>query len=321
MAKILVLAELKEGVVQKVALELVSKARTLGEVTAVVLGTGAGAQAAILGEYGAQTVLISEDAAYTTYLAEPGAETLAYLIEQIAPSLVLIGGTYDGRDIAGRVNAKLGSGVITDAGEISFEGGALKVTVPWYSATTIVDVTSPSNAPLVMVKPKTFAAEKLEGAAVPTVEKISFTPSDKSKRARILETVMEKSEGPSLEEANVVISGGRGLKDAKNFELLHKLAEPLNATVGATRAVVDSGWVSYSMQVGQTGKTVKPNVYIAVGISGAIQHTVGMKGSKNIIAINTDEEAPIFKVSDLGIVGDSLKILPALTEELKKRRG
>jgi len=321
MPNIWVLAELTNGKVQKVSLEIISKVRNFGDVTAIVLGAGAESQAEILGEYGAKKVLVSEDPAYSQYLAEPTAYTVGTLAEQQKPDLIVIGTTYDGRDVAARLNVMLGCGVITDAADINYEGGVLKVTVPWYSATTLVDVTSPSSTALLLVRPKSFAAEKLEGAAAPVVEQISLTLPDSAKRARIIETVSEKSEGPSLEDANVIISGGRGLKDAKNFELLHELATPLNAAVGASRAVVDSGWVPYSMQVGQTGKTVKPTVYIAVGISGAIQHTVGMKNSKNIIAINTDADAPIFKFADLGVIGDSLKIIPALTEEIKRRKG
>jgi electron transfer flavoprotein alpha subunit len=321
MAKILVLAEMKNGVLQKIGMELVTKARTLGDVTAVVLGSGAETQAAQLGEYGAKTVLVHDDPVYDEFLAEPAAQALAQAAAKEQPNLIMIGSTYEGRDIAARLNIMLDSGVITDASEISLDGGSLKVVVPWYSATTFVDVTSPTNSALVLVKSKTFAAEKVDGAGAATIEKLSVTLSGNAKRARILETVQEKTEGPSLEEATVIISGGRGLKDAKNFDMLYKLAQPLNGAVGATRAVVDSGWVPYSMQVGQTGKTVKPTVYIAVGVSGAIQHTVGMKNSKNIIAINTDEEAPIFKFADLGIVGDCLKIIPALTEEIMRRKG
>jgi electron transfer flavoprotein alpha subunit len=320
MPNIWVLAELKDGAVQKVALEMISKARTLGDVTAVVLGPGASSQAAVLGEYGAKAVYAHDDEAYVQYLAEPAAETLGSLIAQHKPELVLIGTTYTGRDIAARLNATLDCGVINDAADIIYEDGAFKATTPWFSASTFVTVTSPSHTTLMLVKPKSYAAESAGGAA-PQVTTLTHAISEKSKRSRIVETVTEKSEGPTLEEAAVVISGGRGIKDPKNFELLYKLAEPLNAAVGATRAVVDSGWVPYSMQVGQTGKTVKPTVYIAVGISGAIQHTVGMKNSKNIIAINTDEDAPIFKFSDLGVVGDSLKIIPALTEEIKRRKG
>jgi electron transfer flavoprotein alpha subunit len=321
MAKIWVFAEISDGKMQRVALELITKARELGEVTAVVLGPKASDQAVLLGEYGASRVLLHEDTTYAEYLAEPAAKTLGDLIEKEQPDLLLIGTTYDGRDVAARLNARLNSGVITDASNITLSGGQLKVTVPWYSATTLVDVTiEGAGTKLVLVRPKSFAAEKVAGATAPQVEKLNVSFDGNVKRAHVLENVIQKSEGPALEESNVIVSGGRGLKQAENFSLLVALADQLNGAVGASRAVVDAGWVPYSYQVGQTGKTVKPNVYIACGISGAIQHTVGMKGSKYIIAINTDADAPIFKFADLGIVGDVLKILPQLTEEVKKRK-
>jgi electron transfer flavoprotein alpha subunit len=321
MPSIFVLAEINDGKLHKAGLELVTKARNVGDVTAVVLGVGATAQANLLGEYGASKVLVSDDKAFEDFLAEPIAEVLGALVEQHKPDLVMIASTYRGRDVASRLNARLETGVITDAAEISMDGGQLKVTVPWFSASVFVDVTSPNaGTKLVLAKPKSFAAEPLAQPLTPTVEQVGVAIPESAKRARILETVVEKSEGPTLEDASIIISGGRGLKEPKNFDLLRDLAGQIGAAVGATRAVVDSGWVPYAMQVGQTGKTVKPSVYIAVGISGAIQHLVGMKNSKAIIAINTDEDAPIFKFVDLGVVGNALQILPALTEEIKKRK-
>lgn len=323
MAKIWVFAEISEGKIHRVSLELITKAHQMGgDVTAVALGPGAEGFAPLMAEHGAKRVIVHEDSAYTEYLAEPAAKTLGDLVEKEQPELLLIGTTYDGRDVAARLNARLNTGVITDAAELSFDGGQLKATVPWYSATTLVDVTiSGTGTKLVLVRPKSFVAEKVAAGATPQVEKLSVTLDNSVKRAHILESVVQKSEGPALEEANVVVSGGRGMKQAENFKLLADLAEQVNGAVGASRAVVDAGWVPYSYQVGQTGKTVKPNVYIACGISGAIQHTVGMKGAKYIVAINSDADAPIFKFADLGIVGDALKVVPALTEEIKKRKG
>lgn len=317
-----VFAEISNGKLHRVALELVTKGRELGDVTAVVLGPNAEEFVPMLGEHGAKQVFVHTDKAFEEYLAEPAAEVLGALIEQHKPDLLLIGTTYDGRDIAARLNVRLNSGVISDGAEISVEGGKLKVTVPWFSASTLTDVTINSDATkIVLVRPKSFVAEKLEGAPAPQVQKISVTVPESAKRARIIENIVQKSEGPTLEEASVVVSGGRGLKQAENFKVLQDLAGQIGAAVGASRAVVDAGWVPYSFQVGQTGKTVKPNVYIACGISGAIQHTVGMKGAKYIVAINTDADAPIFKFADFGVVGDALKIVPALTEEIKKRKG
>lgn len=322
MAKIWVFAEIAEGKVHRVSLELITKARELGEVTAVALGPGASSHVAMLGEYGANRVLVHEDSTYDEYLAEPAAQTLGDLVTKENPDLLLIGTTYNGRDIAARLNARLNCGVITDGASITLDGSSLKVSVPWYSATTLVDVTiEGGTTKLVLVRPKSFTSEKLATPLTPQVENLNITFDNSVKRAHIVESVVQKSEGPTLEESTVVVSGGRGLKQAENFSLLTALAEQLNGAVGASRAVVDAGWVPYSYQVGQTGKTVKPNVYIAAGISGAIQHTVGMKGAKYIIAINSDADAPIFKFADLGIVGDALKVLPALTEEIKKRKG
>ncbi len=321
MTKVWVFAQINAGQVQRVSLELLTKARQLGDVTAVALGPGAGEQAGILAQHGASRVLVHEDQAYADCLSEPAADTLGALIEKEAPDLLLIGSTYDGRDIAARLNARLDCGVITDGAEFALEGGDLKVQVPWYSATTVVTVTLSGPTKLVLVKPKSFAAEPLENAPAPQIEQISLAIADTARRAVVVENVVQKSEGPKLEEAAVIVSGGRGLKQPENFSLLNDLAGQVNGAVGATRAVVDAGWVPYGMQVGQTGKTVKPNVYIACGISGAIQHTVGMKGAKYIVAINTDPDAPIFKFADLGVVGDVLKIVPALTEEIKRRKG
>ncbi len=323
MTKVWVFAELTGGQVHRVSLELLTKARQLtDDVTAIVLGPGAGGQAQTLGQYGAKRVLVHEDQAYEQFLSEPAADTLATLVEQEKPDLLLIGTTYNGRDIASRLNARLDCGVITDGAELSFEGGQLKAAVPWYSATTIVDVTlSGGITRLVLVRPKSFVSEILEGAAAPQVEQIDAQISQHARRAVVVENIVQASEGPKLEEASVVISGGRGLKQAENFKLLDELAATLGGAVGASRAVVDAGWVPYSYQVGQTGKTVKPSIYIACGISGAIQHTVGMKGAKYIIAINTDPDAPIFKFADLGVVGDVLKVVPALNAEIKRRKG
>ncbi len=322
MAKVFVFAEVSGGQVQRVALEMITKARELGDVTAIALGAGAGAQAQLLGQFGASRVLVHEDPAYDQFLSEPAAATLSGLIEQEKPDLVMIGATYDGRDIAARLNARLDCGVITDAFQIALEGDELKVQVPWYSATTVVDVTlSGGLTRLILVRPKSFAAEEAQGAVAPQVQQLNISIPDNAKRARVVENVVQASEGPKLEEASIVISGGRGLKQAENFKLLDELAGQIGGAVGATRAVVDAGWVPYSYQVGQTGKTVKPSIYIACGISGAIQHTVGMKGAKYIVAINSDPDAPIFKFADLGIIGDALKILPALNTEIKRRKG
>jgi electron transfer flavoprotein alpha subunit len=232
--------------------------------------------------------------------------------------MILFATDYESRDVAARLAAKTGSTVMSNASDVL---SPTKAQTQIFGGTKIVDVELGGPDPkIVLVRPKSFAAEASGGSA--TVSEVSVQIPDDAKKAKRVERHEEKSEGPRLEDATVVLSGGRGLGDPKNFELLEAIASEIrNSAVGATRAVVDAGWVPYAMQVGQTGKTVKPEVYIAAGISGASQHQVGMKDSKNIIAINKDPEAPIFQISDVGVVGDALKILPALAEEIRKRKG
>jgi electron transfer flavoprotein alpha subunit len=254
-------------------------------------------------------------------LGSPAADALAALVAEHKPDLLLFGMTYDGRDVAGRLAAKLGVPVIANGLDVSADDG-VTVSTSIFGATLNVATKFGGGAPAIaIIRPKSFAAESSGGAAAKVVP-ITTPVDEKHRRAKVVDRVADVATGPKLEEAPVVISGGRGLGDPKNFELLEQLAQAIgNAAVGASRAVVDAGWVPYSMQVGQTGKTVKPSVYIAVGISGAMQHTVGMKGAKAIVAINKDENAPIFKLADLGVVGDVLKIVPQLVDEVKARKG
>jgi electron transfer flavoprotein alpha subunit len=254
---------------------------------------------------------------FTDYVAQPAVEALHQLQQQHSPELILFSMTYDSRDIAGRLSAKTGSTLMSNVTDI-FSADRARTAI--FGGSTFVDVQLQGSPKLLLVRPKSFAAEPGggEAQAVPVQVQIS---EDAKKAARV-ERHEEAASGPKLEDAAVVIAGGRGLQGAENFKLLDELATAIgNAAVGATRAVVDAGWVPYSMQIGQTGKTVKPGLYIAVGISGATQHIVGMKGAKKIIAINKDEDAPIFQIADLGIVGDALKILPQVTEEIKARKG
>jgi electron transfer flavoprotein alpha subunit len=288
-----------------------------GEVEAVVLGPGATGAAAVLGEYGATTVYASDDPIYTDFVAQPAAEALYQLCQEHSPDLILFSMTYDSRDIAGRLSAKTGSPLMSNVTDILGTG---KARTAIFGGTTFVDVELQGAPSLLVVRPKSFLAEPAGGTAQVVPVKVDIPEA--AKRAKRIERHEEEASGPKLEDAPVIIAGGRGLGDANNFKLLEELAAAIgNAAVGATRAVVDAGWVPYSMQIGQTGKTVKPGVYIAVGISGATQHVVGMKGAKKIIAINKDEDAPIFQIADLGIVGDALKILPQVTDEVKARKG
>jgi electron transfer flavoprotein alpha subunit len=305
-----------DGVADPAALEILTKARELGDAEAVALGPGASAAAAELGAYGAQTVFVSDDEVYADYIAEPAVHALAELVREQSPEMVLFATQYDSRDIAGRLAAKLGSTLMSNA--IGFSSADVAQTAI-LGGQTIVDVRLEGRPRIVLIRPKSFAPERANGDA--TTVPVDIAVPDDLKRARRVERHEEQAAGPKLDEAPVVISGGRGLGDPSNFELLDQLAEVLgNAAVGATRAVVDAGWVSYALQVGQTGVTVKPSVYLAFGISGATQHIVGMKGAKRIVAVNKDEEAPIFQIADLGVVGDALKVLPALIEEIKARK-
>ena len=314
-----VLIELENGQPVRSSLEVLGKAAKLGQAEAIVLGAAAAEVAPTLGEYGAEKVYVHADATYDQYLTLPAVETLSNLLQQHQPALLLLATTYELRDIAARLMVRNSLGLITDATDLAFDGDSAQVTVPW-GGENVVTATHPHNGTgIVLVRPKAFALERYEGRTA-AVEMLNVSLSAQSQTIKVLETVEVASEGPALEDANVVVSGGRGLVKAENFHLVEELATALGGAPGATRAIVDAGWLPYSYQVGQTGKTVKPTLYVACGISGAIQHLAGMKGSKFIVAINKDEHAPIFQVADLGVVGDTLTILPRLIEEVKKRK-
>jgi electron transfer flavoprotein alpha subunit len=317
-AKIWVYAEVSEDGVDPAALEILTKARALdGEVEAVALGPGATQAAAKLGEFGATTVHASDDSVYADFVAQPAAHALFELINQHSPELVLFAANYDSRDIAGRLSAKTGATLMSNVMDIESPD---KAKTAIFGGTTVVDVALEGSPRLVLVRPKSFEPQAAGGQA--NVVPVEVEIPEEAKKARRVERHEEAASGPKLEEAAVVISGGRGLQEPSNFELLDQLGKAIgNAAVGATRAVVDAGWVPYAYQVGQTGTTVKPSVYLAFGISGATQHIVGMKGAKKIVAINKDEDAPIFQIADLGVVGDALKLLPQLIEEVKARKG
>jgi electron transfer flavoprotein alpha subunit len=314
-----VLVELDEGKPVRSSLEVLGKAAKLGHAEAIVLGTAAAEVAPTLGQYGAEKVYVHADRVYNQYLTLPALDTLSHLIHQHQPSLLLLASTYLLRDIAARLSVRNSMGLITDATDLTFEADGLKVAVPW-GGENIVTVTHANQAPgIVLARPKAFPLERYAERTA-TIEHLDVAVSTVAQTIRIVETVEVQSEGPALEDANLVVGGGRGLGKAENFPLVQALADTLGGAAGATRAIVDAGWVPYSYQIGQTGKTVKPTLYIACGISGASQHLAGMKGSKYIIAINKDEHAPIFSVADLGIVGDAVAILPKLTAEVKRRK-
>jgi len=304
-----------DGTVHPSALELLTKARDLGDaVEAVALGPGATTAVDTLGEYGAQIVYASDDQVFADFVAQPATHALAQLVEQGRPDLILFATSYDSRDIAGRLQARLGSTLMSNATDVLAPD---KAQTQIFGGSRIVDVSLAGPSPkLVLVRPKSFEPQPSGGSA--EVVPVDVDIPEELKKAKRVERHEEQAEGPKLEEAPVVISGGRGLQDPSNFELLDRLAKAIGkAAVGATRAVVDAGWVPYNMQIGQTGTTVKPDVYIAVGISGATQHMVGMREAKRIVAINKDADAPIFKISDLGVVGDALKVLPKLIDAVQ----
>lgn len=299
----------------RLSLELLVLARALGSAEAIVLGPATDAALEQLGAHGASVIFHGDDDAYQEYVAEPHAATLAQLIESEKPDIILFPSTFAARDVQARLVGKLGVGVIANAVDVQFDGDDLRVTVP-YGADTVGTVTiDGGGTAIVQIRPKSFTAEEVGGSA--EIRKLDVSVDQAACRVKVLETVEQASEGPDLEEASIIVSGGRGLGKADNFALIEALAKELGAAVGASRAVVDAGWIPYSHQVGQTGKTVKPDLYIACGISGAIQHIAGMGSSKHIIAVNTDPEAPIFEHADLGVVGDVMTVIPKLTEALR----
>jgi len=315
MASIWVLVEQDGDKPTTLGLELLAKARELGEVTALLLGPGSDQVFATLGEHGATSVIHLD-----TGDRLPSAPVAAVLAERVAsdsPDLVLFGQAYNDRDIAGRLAARLGVGLLSNAIDVRLGDDGVETDHEILGGTRIATART-SQAPfIVLVRPKSFVAGSVGGDA-PAVEKLDL-PDVGSAEARVEGSHIEEREGPQLGEASIVVSGGRGLGSPEAYQLVEDLGKQLKAATGATRAIVDAGWVPYSKQVGQTGKTVKPDVYIACGISGAMQHLVGMKDSKTIIAINKDADAPIFSIADLGVVGDVHKVLPKLIETLQAR--
>jgi len=315
MTEILVLAEHSGGSVKKVTTELLTLARRFGEPSVVWAGPGADAGRERLAEFGAETVYVAAAGDLDDYVVAPKAELLADLVAEKSPAAVLVASTAEGREVAARLAVKTGSGLITDAVDL---GEGLVAEQSIFGGAIIVQSRVRTGTPIVAVRPNAVAPEPAPGAA--RLENVSVDVSDAAKGARVTERVeQERSERPELTEASIVVSGGRGVGGAENFALIEKLADSLGAAVGASRAATDAGWYPHQFQVGQTGKTVSPQLYLAVGISGAIQHRAGMQTSKTIMVINKDAEAPIFELADFGIVGDLFQVVPQLTEEIQKR--
>jgi electron transfer flavoprotein alpha subunit len=321
MAEILVLVDHSDGAVRKTTTELLTIARRLGEPAAVFVGAGYERAKDTLASFGAQKVYLAEDPELTDYLVAPKAETLAQVAERARPAAILLTSSAEGKEIAGRLAIKLDAGVLTDAVDVvAADDGAPVTTQSVFAGNYTVQAKVNRGTPIITVKPN--AATPEPAPAQPVEEKLDVTVSDQAKSARIVERAARTQTGrPDLTEAAIVVSGGRGVGSAENFAVVEGLADALGAAVGASRAAVDSGWYPHAYQVGQTGKTVSPQLYVAAGISGAIQHRAGMQTSQTIVAVNKDAEAPIFEMADFGVVGDLHVVLPQATQEITERKG
>jgi electron transfer flavoprotein alpha subunit len=317
MAEILVLAEHTGEDVKKVTLELITLARRFGEPSVVWTGPGAEQGQARCAEYGAARVYVAADAAVDDYVVAPAAGLLAELVRDKSPALVLLAGTAQGKEVAGRLAVKIDSGVLTDAVDLrpGDDGPVAEQSI--FGGATIVHSRVRRGTPIVAVRPNAVTPEPAPGAA--ELSPVSLTGEVTG--AKVTNRVIaERGERPDLTEASIVVSGGRGTGGAEGFQIIEQLADALGAAVGASRAVTDAGWYPHQFQVGQTGKTVSPQLYMAIGISGAIQHRAGMQTSKTIVAVNKDPEAPIFELADFGVVGDLFKVVPQLLDEISKRK-
>jgi electron transfer flavoprotein alpha subunit len=315
-----VYAEVVDDKITTTTLEMLTKAAEVGKAEAVLLGPAPEGAAETLAQHGASKIYRCADAVYRDFLTLPAAQTVAELIQQHQPKAMLFASSYAGRDVASSLSARLDCGVISDVGDFQITPGGIEATIPalgasYQNTSTLLN----QGTKLLLVRPKSFEPRLNEQPLA--VQEINAPADDSLRKVHMKERVTVKREGPQLEGAKMIVSGGRGLKGEENFAMLKELADSLGGAVGASRAAVDAGWVPYAMQIGQTGKTVKPDVYIAIGISGAVQHLSGMKTAKFIITINKDPEAPIFQYTDFGVVGDLFKIIPQLIEELKARKG
>ncbi|MEV3907290.1 electron transfer flavoprotein subunit alpha/FixB family protein [Streptomyces canus] len=319
MAEILVLVDHVDGAVRKPTLELLTLARRLGEPSAVFLGPGADTATEVLGRYGAGKIHVVDAPEVDEYLVTPAVDALTQIAERTGAAAILLPSGPDGKEIAARVALRLGSGLITDAVEVTAGPDGPVTEQSAFAATHQVTAHVTQGVPVITVKPNAVAPEP--AAADPVVEKHDITFGPASASVRILSrTPRERGDRPELTEADIVVSGGRGVNGAENFALIERVADTLGAAVGASRAAVDAGWYPHSHQVGQTGTQVSPQLYLAAGISGAIQHRAGMQTSKTIVAVNKDADAPIFELADHGVVGDLFAVLPQLVDEIERRR-
>jgi electron transfer flavoprotein alpha subunit len=318
MGEILVLVEHDAGTLKKVTLELLTAARPLGTPAAVFVGPGFDTAAPRLAEYGAAKVYVAETPELTDYVVAPAAELLASLVGTAAPDAVLVASTAEGKEVAARLALKIDSGVLTDAVSLG-EGFVAEQSI--FGGSSVVHSRVTKGVPIITMRPNATSPVAADGPAAAERIDVSVELSEAARQARVVDrVVVEKDSRPELTEAAIVVSGGRGVGSAENFSIIEELADSLGAAVGASRAATDAGWYPHQHQVGQTGKTVSPQLYIACGISGAIQHRAGMQTSKTIVAVNKDPEAPIFELVDFGVVGDLHQVVPQLTAEVRRRK-
>jgi electron transfer flavoprotein alpha subunit len=316
MAGVLVVTESKDGKLKKVAREALTIGRKLAEAAGGDLVAFATDKSVAddAGKYGAKKLYVADAGAYNT---EQYTAAVEAAIKEAQPSIVLLGGTSNGRDLAPRLAARLGAGVASDVDQLEWKDGKLHARRPLYAGRAFATVEVSGSPAIATTRPNAFPAEEAGSGAAEVVD-LAFTKVET--KARVVDTKIPEAGELSIAEADIIVSGGRGLKEAQNFSYIRDLAHAIGGAVGASRATVDAGWIDHQHQVGQTGRVVSPNLYIAAGVSGAIQHLAGMSSSKHIVAINKDPEAPIFRVADLGVVGDLFTILPVLTEEVKKAK-
>jgi len=319
-----IIAEQREGELRKISFELTSEARRLADqlsqsVTAILLGSNIKEKAPELGKYGADKVIVADDSRLATYTTDAYVSVIAQLAQSGEPAIILLGASVQGKDLSGRLAARLGVGMVQDCVAFSIENGNLVAKRPIYAGKAYATATFKDSVPqIATARPNVLELNEPDGSKSAEVVDAEFNLDDSQLKTKVVEIIQEEGAKVDLTEAERIVSGGRGMKGPENYNILEELADIIDATVGASRSAVDSGWRPHSDQVGQTGKVVSPNLYIACGISGAIQHLAGMSTSKCIVAVNKDPEAPIFQKADYGIVGDLFEVVPALSEEIKK---
>ncbi len=318
------IAEQRDGGIRKITYEIVSEGRRLAdalgqELTAVLIGSNMKEKAAELGHYGADKVLIADDPRLETYTADAYVAVISGLVKANDPAILLIGASVQGKDLSARLSANLGVGMAQDCTAFAIEDGKLVATRPIYAGKAYAKVTFENSWPqMATARPNVMSISEPDTSRAAEIIDASFNLEDSAIKTKVVDVIKEEGGKVDLTEADKIVSGGRGMKGPENYNILEELADLIGASVGASRSAVDAGWRPHKDQVGQTGKVVSPNLYIACGISGAIQHLAGMSTSKVIVAINKDEDAPIFQKSDYGVVGDLFDVVPALTEEVKK---